>query len=130
LHQLLKKGEKIMTGLLEKRRWINISKVDQAFFNSKQGAYQTVPPGSFVEGAHVEAGVKNCPWFRETTAHLVQKELYVLVQEETDIELLKHLAVVEQYTGRRDSCIKIFDNRVKVLSEAKPNGNPVNTAHA
>lgn len=119
-----------MTGLAEKRRWINISRVDQAFWNSKQGGYQTVVPGAFVEGAHVEAGVKNCPWFRETTAHLVQKELYVLVQEETDIELLKHLAVIEQYTGRRESCIKIFDNRVKALTEAKPHGNTVNTANA
>jgi hypothetical protein len=119
-----------MTGLAEKRRWVNISKVDQAFFNSKQGAYQTVVPGAFVEGAHVEAGVKNCPWFRETTAHLTQKEIYPLVQEEADMELLKHLVVVEQYTGRRESVIKIFDTRVKALSEVKHNGNPVNAAHA
>jgi hypothetical protein len=115
-----------MTGLAEKRRWINISRVDQAYLDSKQGSYKVVVPGSFAEGSHVASGVVNCPWFRETTAHLTQKEIYPLLQEETDVELLKNLALVEQYTGKRESIVKMIDARVKALTEAKPNGNTPN----
>jgi hypothetical protein len=128
--QQLNKKEKPMTGLAKNRRWVNISRLDQSFFNQKQGQYQTVVPGAFVEGDSIADAVKNCPWFRETTAHLVQKELYALVQEETDVELLKHLAVIEQYTGKRESCVKIFDMRVKVLTEGQPNGHTANNANA
>lgn len=120
-----------MTGLAAQRRWINISKLDQSVYNSKQGAYQTVVPGSFIEGGHVAEDVKNCPWFRETTAHFTTKEIYPLIQEETDINLLKTMVVAEQYTGRREGIVKMFDMRIKVLTkELEANhGNTVNAAH-
>lgn len=114
-----------MTGLADKRRWVNISKLDQGIMNPKQAAYQIVIPGAFVEGAHFEPQVKNCPWFRETTQHLTPKELALFIKDETDVELLKNMATVEHYTGKREAVIKMLDDRVKFLIEGK-SGNSSN----
>lgn len=112
-----------MTGLAAKRRWINVSKIDQSLNNPSQGTYVKVIPGGYVEGPRMDEMVKNTPYFRETTAHLTLSEIEPLIKKETSVELLRVMATVEHHTGKRDAIIKLFDAQIKSLLEPESSAN-------
>jgi hypothetical protein len=108
-----------MHGLSEVRRFVNMSKLDQRVFNPKQGDFVSVPPRGFVEGAQYGKEATS-PAFRETTAHLTQKEFYETLPAENDIELLRRFAMIETNEVQpRQSVVKLIEDRIKKLQSQK-----------
>lgn len=116
-----------MAGLNEVRRWVNLSRLEQRVYNSRQGNYESVMPNAFVQGPQY-VGECNNPSFRETTAHLTQAEFYERLQQEKDSDLLKRLAMIErnEFTPR-ETIVKMIDARIKKLASGKVEDGPANS---
>jgi hypothetical protein len=103
-----------MPGLAELRRLVNISRVQQSVFNERNDAYDHIQPGESVHPAHYRGITRNTA-FRETLGHLTYHALLPLVRDEEDVDLLKHLLIVEAQTEKRQAVAKILANRIKKL---------------
>jgi hypothetical protein len=101
--------------LMNSRRWVNKTKLNQSVHNRMQDEYVKVVPGGCVQGAQFSEVLKHSPYFREVLYHLTPKELYPLIQAEKDKNLLTHLSAVERYDSNRTSVIRMFEVRLKVL---------------
>jgi len=106
------------SSLSYRRRWMNVSKMDQRIFETSQGAYRTVASGAYVEGEQWESIVKNSPAFREVTSHLTQKEIYPLIQEEDDTALLQRFIAIENSQGPRTPVINMLEARINKIRDA------------
>jgi hypothetical protein len=104
--------------LAKRRRWVNVSKLTQVVTNPLQSEGEKVIPGGHVEGAQYSHFLQRANAFRETTDHLSARELYPMVQEETDVSLLRHLEAVERFARvPRESILKAFRARIRVIEK-------------
>jgi hypothetical protein len=104
-----------MSRLSKLRRWVNMTRVDQGFFDRLQGSYVHVKPGHYLEGAQWTHA--NMSPLTETTAHFAQEELSQAVHEEDDPELLRHLLEVERQGDQRVTVVRLFENRLRELRD-------------
>lgn len=115
------------TKLADARRWVNTTKLLQAVHNRPQNEFVRVHPGGCVEGAQFEAVCKE-PTFKEVLYHIRPDELYELTQKESNVELLEHLAAVEQYSDDpRKAVVSMFRARIKQIEAGDKQPTPAKT---
>lgn len=109
--------QKVAPGFTAVRRFVNLSRMEQRVQNPKQGSYESVKPKEYVEGAEYVHCISN-PFLRETTAHLTEEEVFRRAQVETDVDLLKRLAMIETNEIQpRHSVVKVLQARIKKLEK-------------
>ncbi len=106
-----------MSSLSDARRFTNTSRVEQRIRDARQDNYRSVQPGEFVEGGQWASELRGNPFFSESTKHILAKEFYRLIQDESDASLLTHMFTVEKATENRETVIKLLENRIRTLQK-------------
>lgn len=85
-----------MSELLNRRKFINKSRLLQSVFNTKTKSFVRVEPGRVVEGDGFDALSRDRKIWRESIAHVPHIEIMKLLKQETDAKAVKRLLAIEQ----------------------------------
>ena len=96
-----------MSGLADKLRWRNRSKVTQSFMDPANGQFVRILPGQAVQGSTL-LGLDKSPAFEKSLAHIGQREMFGLLKEETDPISLRNMIDVERRSSNRMAVIAMM----------------------